>query len=100
MADHRIGTPDGRTLQVLEAGAPDGVPVMFVQGMPNSRFLYRPWVELAQHRGIRLISYDRPGYGGSDRNPGRTVADCTDDIRAIAAGLGIERLALFGHSGG
>src|SRR5208282_1824181 len=50
--------------------------------------------------GLRLIGYDRPGYGGSTPQPGRTVADCASDVRAICAGLGIDRLAMWGVSGG
>ena len=54
----------------------------------------------AAERGIRLISYDRPGYGGSTPQPGRSIADGADDVRAIAEHLGIERLAMWGFSGG
>ncbi len=87
-------------LQVLERGRPDGKPVLVHNGMPNSRLLYEPHVHRAERQGIRLISYDRPGYGGSTPQPGRTVADCAQDVRAIAAALGIERLVVWGVSGG
>src|SRR5580693_5764215 len=69
-------------------------------GTPNSRHLYGPNVRDAAARGLRLISYDRPGYGGSSPQPGRTVADCAGDVRAICAELGIDRLAMWGVSGG
>jgi pimeloyl-ACP methyl ester carboxylesterase len=100
MTEHQIATPDGRVLQVLEAGDPAGRPVLVHNGTPNSRLLYGPDAARAERQGIRLISYDRPGYGGSTRRPGRTVADCADDVRAIAASLEIERLAVWGISGG
>jgi pimeloyl-ACP methyl ester carboxylesterase len=58
------------------------------------------WLRDAEQRGIHLISYDRPGYGGSTAHPGRTVADCAQDLRAIAQALGIDRLAVWGFSGG
>jgi pimeloyl-ACP methyl ester carboxylesterase len=87
-------------LQVLERGDPDGTPLLFHNGTPNSRLMYEPQVRLAERQGIRLISYDRPGYGGSTPQPGRAVADCAQDVRAIVAGLGIERLAVSGISGG
>jgi pimeloyl-ACP methyl ester carboxylesterase len=48
---------------VLEDGAPGGVPLIAHHGTPGSRLLYRRWVEDATERGIRLIAYDRPGYG-------------------------------------
>ncbi len=93
-------TPDGRTLAVEEAGDPDGHPVLVHEGTPNSRHLYPPAAIDAASRGLRLISYDRPGYGGSSPQPGRSVADCAADVRAICAELGISRLAMWGISGG
>jgi pimeloyl-ACP methyl ester carboxylesterase len=73
---------------------------MVHEGTPNSRHLYPPAGIDAAARGLRLISYDRPGYGGSTPQPGRTVADCAADVRAICAELGISRLAMWGISGG
>jgi pimeloyl-ACP methyl ester carboxylesterase len=98
--DRTVQTPDGRTLAVEEAGDPNGRPVMVHEGTPNSRHLYPPAAIDAAARGLRLISYDRPGYGGSTAHPGRTVADCAADVRAICAELGIDRLAMWGISGG
>jgi len=93
-------TPDGRTLAIEEAGDPDGRPVLVHGGTPNSRHLYPPAGIDAAVRGLRLISYDRPGYGGSTAQTGRSVADCAADVRAICAELGIDRLAMWGISGG
>lgn len=98
--EHRVAVGDGRVLQVLERGHPDGKPVLVHNGTPSSRLIYEPDVRLAERHGIRLISYDRPGYGGSTAQPGRTVADCAQDVSAIASRLGIERLAIWGISGG
>jgi pimeloyl-ACP methyl ester carboxylesterase len=69
-------------------------------GTPNSRHLFAPVAADAAARGLRLIGYDRPGYGGSTPQPGRTVAGCAADVRAICAELGIARLAMWGISGG
>src|SRR5215471_8175296 len=98
--ERTIRTPDGRTLSVEDYGDPGGRPVLVHTGTPNSRLLYGPNVTDAAARGLRLIGYDRPGYGGSDPQPGRTVADCAADVRAICAALGIGRLAMWGISGG
>ena len=98
--DRTVQTPDGRVLTVEEAGDPNGRPVLVHEGTPNSRHLYPPAAIDAAVRGLRLISYDRPGYGGSTAQPGRSVADCAADVRAICAELGIGRLALWGISGG
>jgi pimeloyl-ACP methyl ester carboxylesterase len=100
MVEHDVKTSDGRTLKVLEDGDPTGRPVLVHNGTPNSRLLFAPDVALAARQGIRLISYDRPGYGGSTHVPNRMVADCADDVRAIAGALGIDRLAVWGISGG
>ncbi|MGH3422120.1 MAG: alpha/beta fold hydrolase [Streptosporangiaceae bacterium] len=98
--ERTISTPDGRILAIEEAGDPNGRPVLVHMGTPNSRHLYQPVTIDAAVRGLRLISYDRPGYGGSDPQPGRTIADCAADVRAICAELGIARLAMWGISGG
>jgi pimeloyl-ACP methyl ester carboxylesterase len=95
-----VRTSDGRTLAVEEGGDPAGRPMLAHMGTPNSRHLYGPYARDAAERGLRLISYDRPGYGGSSPQPGRSVADCADDVRAICTELGIERLAMWGISGG
>ena len=98
--ERAVRTPDGRTLAVEDAGDPAGRPVLVHLGTPNSRHLYGPWVADAAGRGLRLICYDRPGYGGSTPQPGRSIADCAGDVRAICAALGIDRLAMWGWSGG
>lgn len=95
-----VRTADGRTLAVEEAGDPDGRPVLVHMGTPNSRHLYGPNAIDAATRGLRLICYDRPGYGGSTPDPGRNVAACAADVRTICAELGITRLAMWGISGG
>ncbi|HEY4348698.1 MAG TPA: alpha/beta hydrolase [Gaiellaceae bacterium] len=95
-----VSTPDGRTLTVREGGVPDGVPVLVHHGTPGSSLLYAPHVRDAEARGIRLLSYDRPGYGGSTRNEGRSAADCAADVTAICDALGVERLCTWGVSGG
>lgn len=95
-----IATPDGRQVRVEEAGDPKGMPVLMHHGTPGAGHLYRPHVADAMDRGIRLIGYDRPGYGRSTPQPGRSVADCAADVRAIAAALGIDRLGVWGISGG
>jgi pimeloyl-ACP methyl ester carboxylesterase len=95
-----VTAPDGRTLAVEEAGDPDGLPLLVHHGTPNSRHLYGPVIADAEARGLRVIGYDRPGYGGSSPHPGRAVGDCAADVRAICTALGIERLVTWGISGG
>jgi pimeloyl-ACP methyl ester carboxylesterase len=93
-------TSSGRELRIVEAGDPRGAAVVVHHGTPGSGALFRPWVEDAEYRGIRLIGYDRPGYGGSTRDAGRTVADAAADVTAIADALEIAHLGVWGVSGG
>jgi pimeloyl-ACP methyl ester carboxylesterase len=95
-----IETPDGRTLCVHVDGDPNGLPVIVHHGTPMSGLAYAPHVALAEEQGIRLIGYDRPGYGGSSRRPGRVVADCATDVHTIANALELDRFASWGISGG
>jgi pimeloyl-ACP methyl ester carboxylesterase len=95
-----VVTPDGRTLTVREGGDPAGFPVLFISGTPGSSTLSKHHARDAAERGLRLFSYDRPGYGASMRQKGRAVADCASDIDAVCDALGVERLAVWGISGG
>ena len=82
-----------------DAGPPQGFPVLVHQG-GGSRHLEPAAVRAARDHGLRLISYDRPSYGGSTPRPGRVIADCQPDVKAILSDLGIGRLAVWGFSGG
>jgi pimeloyl-ACP methyl ester carboxylesterase len=95
-----ISAGDGRTLAVDDAGDRDGRPVMVHVGTPGCRRLYGTTVADAASRGLRLISYDRPGYGDSTPDPGRSTADCAGDVRSICEALGVDRLTMWGLSGG
>jgi pimeloyl-ACP methyl ester carboxylesterase len=97
---HTISAEDGSKIHIIEAGQPDGIPILVHNGTPGSSFPYHRWVEDAQSRGIRLISYDRPGYGGSTPQPGRTVANAADDVAVIAKDLKLSQLSVWGISGG
>ncbi|EMF28006.1 MULTISPECIES: alpha/beta fold hydrolase [Streptomyces] len=99
MPDH-VRTADGRRLRIEIAGDPRGRPVFLLHGMPGSRVGPRPRSLFLYQRGARLISYDRPGYGGSDRRPGRRVADVAEDVARVADALGLDRFAVAGRSGG
>ena len=99
MQEHTIEV-DGRALCVAEAGDSAGHAVFALHGTPGSRLFWHEVVEDAEKRGIRIVAYDRPGYGRSAPDPGRTVADAADDIAAIADALGIDRYAVYGGSGG
>jgi pimeloyl-ACP methyl ester carboxylesterase len=95
-----ILSENGRKIQIIESGKQDGVPILVLHGAPGSRLLYHTWVEDALPQGLRLISYDRPGYGASTPHHGRNVASAASDVATIAKALGIDRLSVWGLSGG
>jgi pimeloyl-ACP methyl ester carboxylesterase len=90
---------DGRTLHVYDSGG-DGNVVVEHHGTPGSGLAYAPDLELARQRGLRVLSYDRAGYGGSSPKPGRTVADVALDLEDALDALEVERFASLGGSGG
>ncbi|MFD0025374.1 alpha/beta fold hydrolase [Streptomyces sp. NPDC058382] len=96
----RVRATDGRQLVVERLGDPRGRPVFLLHGMPGSRLGPAPRGMVLYQRKTQLITYDRPGYGDSDRQPGRCVADAVEDVRAIADHIGLERFAVVGRSGG
>jgi pimeloyl-ACP methyl ester carboxylesterase len=112
-----IHLPDGRNLHVYDTredendiredgndgGRDDSaspVAVLWLHGSPNIGSPPEPLFAAAAANGLRWISYDRPGYGGSSAHDGRTVASAAADVAAIADALGISRLVVLGHSGG
>jgi pimeloyl-ACP methyl ester carboxylesterase len=91
---------DGRRLAVSVFGEPPREPVFYLHGTPGSRVGPRPTNQQLEDANVRLITFDRPGYGRSDRLESRTVADVAPDVEAIADRLGVERFAVLGRSGG
>ena len=71
--EHDVQTADGRTLHLTDAGPEGGRPILVHHGSPGSGLLYEPWILDAEARGARLLSYDRPGYGGSTADPARLL---------------------------
>ena len=95
-----VTTPDGRELDVFEAGDAAGPAVVAIGGTPSCGSPYRPHVADAEARGIRLVSWSRPGYGTSTPQPQRSVGTFAADAAAVADALGIDRFAVWGISGG
>jgi pimeloyl-ACP methyl ester carboxylesterase len=98
---------DGNTLHAYDAGGDDAEPdgtqhlaVFWHHGTPNIGAPPAPLFAAADRLGLRWVSYDRPGYGGSSPQPGRDVASAARFTATVADALGIERFAVMGHSGG
>ena len=95
----RIQLPDGRRLGFKEYGDPSGKAVLLFPGMPSSRLLHPPEAP-TQALGVRLLVLERPGFGLSDYQVGRTLLDWPDDVLGFTESLGIERFAVVGISAG
>jgi pimeloyl-ACP methyl ester carboxylesterase len=93
--------PDGRRLAYLSAGPPDGALVLYLHGAIGSPQHACPELDaVVEELGIRYIMVSRPGFGGSDPLPGRTLLGFAADIAALAEQLGSERFAVVGVSAG
>jgi pimeloyl-ACP methyl ester carboxylesterase len=103
VTDAEVGLSDGRTLHYYDTREDESdarVAVFWHHGSPNIGSPPEPLFGAAAENGLRWVSYDRPGYGGSTPNPGRDVASAAADVAAIADALGIGRFVVLGHSGG
>jgi pimeloyl-ACP methyl ester carboxylesterase len=91
-----------RTLHIYDAcaGAGARIPVIWHHGTSSIGAPPEPLLPAADERGIRWVSYDRPGYGGSTPHPGRDVASAAADVSRVADALGIDQFAVMGYSGG
>jgi pimeloyl-ACP methyl ester carboxylesterase len=103
LTERDVQLEDGRTLHAYDTSAErsdDRLAVIWHHGTPNIGAPPEPLFPDAERLGLRWVSYDRPGYGGSTPNPGRDVASAAADVAAVADVLGIDRFAVMGHSGG
>jgi pimeloyl-ACP methyl ester carboxylesterase len=95
-----IEVADGRLVAYEVGGDPDGTPVFFQHGTGDSRLCKHPDDALTASIGVRLITADRPGVGGSSPYKGRGILEWVPDATAIADGLGLDSFVVAGHSGG
>ncbi len=100
MSELDVTLRDGRTLHVYDEGDPTGNVVVQHHGTPGSGLGYPPDNELGRERGLRIIRYDRAGYGGSTPKPGRSVVDVVADIEDVLDAFDVERYVSLGGSGG
>jgi pimeloyl-ACP methyl ester carboxylesterase len=95
-----ISVGAARSLDLVTAGPEDGTPLVVHHGTPGARIDFEPFVAAAVARGLRYVSYSRPGYGDSTRTPGRTVADGAGEVLAVLEHLHAPRCYTLGWSGG
>ena len=90
---------DRRLLELEVSGPEGGVPLVFHHGTPGAATQVRLMQRAVAERSLRLVTYSRPGYGGSTRRAGRQVVDAVDDVTAVLDHLGAERCLVAGWSG-
>jgi len=95
-----VDLPDGRALDLEVSGPEGGMPLVFHHGTPGSVRQFRAIERAAHARGLRLVTFSRPGYGASTRQPGRRVVDAVADVAAVLTHLGAPRCLVAGWSGG
>jgi pimeloyl-ACP methyl ester carboxylesterase len=100
MRESSLRLANGRTLAYAEHGDAGGAPVLFFHGLPGSRLTRHPNESVASRTGVRLFTFDRPGYGHSTAQPGRRIVDWAGDVEELAADAGLERFAVVAWSGG
>jgi pimeloyl-ACP methyl ester carboxylesterase len=98
--EHRVRLTDGRTLACLQLGDPAGPPVLYFHGYPGSRLEARIAATAVGRLGLRLLAVDRPGFGQSTFQPGRTVGAWAADVAALADQLALGRFSVVSISGG
>jgi pimeloyl-ACP methyl ester carboxylesterase len=100
MKDRLIDLGGGRQRAYTDVGCPDGACLFFFHGAPMSRLHLVALEDDFAARGLRVVSPDRPGYGRSSPQPGRSMTDWPKDVEALADALGIDRFMVAGHSSG
>lgn len=92
-----INLEPGVTLEVLDWGGL-GDPVMFLAGLGNTAHVYE---NFAHHftKDYRVYGLTRRGYGASSQPKyGYEIPTLAQDIKGVLDSLGIDRIALIGHS--
>lgn len=96
----QLRVSDGRSLDVFLAGPESGVPLVYHIGTPGVGLPFAPFVQTLAERGLRYVSFSRPGYGSSTRREGRSVVDVVEETAAVLDAIGAERCHVLGWSGG
>ena len=102
MKTHRIAGGGGVHLHVVEAGNPDGRPILFIHGLSQSWLSWSRQLDSELARDHRLVAIDMRGHGQSDK-PRDAYGDSrlwADDVRGVIDALGLDRPVLCGWSYG
>ena len=100
MEDQTIRLARGRTVGFVDYGTLAATAVLWCHGGPGSRLEPAHLGPQARQAGLRIIGIDRPGYGLSTPQPGRTIAGWVPDALAVADHLGVGQFVTVGTSTG
>lgn len=95
-----VTVASGKRFGVVEYGDPAGVPILALHGAPACRLMFDVADQAARNLGLRLLAFDRPGYGLSPRDYGATLASRTEVFAELIDALGLDRFGVIGISGG
>jgi len=98
--EQQIELDDGRRVGLRVSGPIDGLPLVFHHGTPGADTAIHALERAAHDRGLRHVSFSRPGYGASSRLPGRRVVDVVPDTAAVLKAIEADRCLVAGWSGG
>ncbi|KAJ5239786.1 hypothetical protein N7468_004405 [Penicillium chermesinum] len=70
-----------------------------MHGYPRSRRETLGLEDIARRHSLRIIYPDRNGYGFTNLNSDRKIADWPADVKALAQHLSLYQFALLGGSG-
>jgi proline iminopeptidase len=101
VVEKKIEAEDVR-LYVRVAGDPDARDLLIgVHGGPGGSSHYLADLDTLQGENFAVVTYDQRGAGRSGKpSGGYALLDYVRDIEAIRKSLGVEQIALFGHSWG
>ncbi|MFF1297256.1 MULTISPECIES: alpha/beta fold hydrolase [unclassified Streptomyces] len=91
---------DDREYAFEEWGDPSGEVLFWLYGAPGGRLARHSDPDLWSRLGLRVVTFDRPGYGLSTPLPGRSVSHMAADVEAVADRLGVDRFVVQGVSAG
>ena len=94
---------DGVALRVLDAGPPEGPPVLLLHGWAISAYLWRQNISALAAAGFRVFAPDLPGHGLSDAPQARgsyTLDAMTARTSLLLDALGLEQAAVVAQSMG
>lgn len=97
---------DGRRSSTLQGGGRDGPVAVMHYGTPHTGRHPAVIAQLAEELGVRLIAVTRPGFAGTDRHLGRSVADAAAEVVEVLEGLELRgeaaprEVVTVGYSGG